>query len=73
MHWNDSTSTSGGMKRRRGATRGRHGSVADGFDGENEGQENGEGEGGMTDGEEMIASARRKRGARSREMSAQLS
>jgi hypothetical protein len=27
----------------------------------------------MTDGEEMIASARRKRGARSREMSAQLS
>jgi hypothetical protein len=60
------------MKRRRGATRGRHGSVADDFEDDSESYANGEGEGGMTDGEEMIASARRKRGARSREMSAQL-
>ncbi|GAA5899397.1 uncharacterized protein JCM6883_005206 [Sporobolomyces salmoneus] len=79
MNWNPTTDSqttaSGGMKRRRGATQGRHGSVADDFDEANQNRENGdvEGEGGMTDREEMIASARRKRGARSREMSAQLS
>ncbi|GAA5985186.1 hypothetical protein JCM5350_004263 [Sporobolomyces pararoseus] len=78
MHWNpsDSNSASGGMKRRRGATQGRHGSVADDAEGENYQNlgNGGEGDGGMTDGEEMIVSeARRKRGARSREMSAQLS
>lgn len=64
------------MKRRRGATQGRHGSVADDVEGENYQNlgNGGEGDGGMTDGEEMIVSeARRKRGARSREMSAQLS
>ncbi|GAA5957425.1 hypothetical protein JCM3765_001133 [Sporobolomyces pararoseus] len=78
MHWNpsDSTAASGGMKRRRGATQGRHGSVADDLEGDsyqNLGN-GGEGDGGITDGEEMIVSeARRKRGARSREMSAQLS
>ena len=67
----DPNTATGGMKRRRGAAHGRHGSVADGgVEGENGTNAGGEGGEGFTDGEEMAASARRKRGARGREMSA---
>jgi len=67
----DTNAATGGMKRRRGAAHGRHGSVADdGVEGEDGTNPIGEGGEGFTDGEELAATRRKRGGARGREMSA---